>query len=134
MDALLPGLRLLLADDNALIRMTFTVAARRFDAEVVATEDGEQAWSALEQSEAAGQGFDVLITDLKMPRLGGLALVERLRQDARYAALPVVVLTANQDAESLAPFQALGVRHSLGKPFTPAQVQQVLTSVLADQG
>jgi CheY-like chemotaxis protein/anti-sigma regulatory factor (Ser/Thr protein kinase) len=57
--------------------------------EVVAAADGQEALEAISQ-----QRPDILLLDLLMPRLDGFAVIERLRQDAQYHHLPIIVLTA----------------------------------------
>lgn len=84
--------RILLAEDHldlrTLLDMNFTM--RGFT--VIAVEDGQ---AALEQLEAANP--DALVTDLMMPRLDGTALCRAVRADARFATLPILVLTAADD-------------------------------------
>jgi CheY-like chemotaxis protein len=55
----------------------------------VAAADGQEALEAISQ-----QRPDILLLDLLMPRLDGFAVIERLRQDAQYHHLPIIVLTA----------------------------------------
>jgi signal transduction histidine kinase/DNA-binding response OmpR family regulator len=57
--------------------------------EIVAAADGQEALEAISQ-----QRPDILLLDLLMPRLDGFAVIERLRQDAQYHQLPIIVLTA----------------------------------------
>ncbi len=85
--------RILLAEDHldlrTLLDMNFTM--RGFT--VIAVEDGQ---AALEQLEAANP--DALVTDLMMPRLDGTSLCRAVRADPRFATLPILVLTAADDA------------------------------------
>jgi two-component system chemotaxis sensor kinase CheA len=57
--------------------------------EVVSAVDGQQAWTKL-----ATRTFDAVVTDVLMPNLDGLGLAARIRSDARYAALPIILLTS----------------------------------------
>jgi PAS domain S-box-containing protein len=81
--------RLLVVDDDAQI----VDLVRQFLAgepyEVAAAADGQEALEAISQ-----QRPDILLLDLLMPRLDGFAVIERLRQDAQYQQLPIIVLTA----------------------------------------
>ncbi len=96
--------RLLVVEDSPSARAVIagTLAEAGFEVEAVA--DGLDAWDRL-----CREPFDLLVTDLEMPRLDGFNLVERVRAEARLAGLPVVVLTANRDEEHLLRVEALEV-------------------------
>ncbi|HLF27252.1 MAG TPA: response regulator [Anaerolineae bacterium] len=79
--------------------------------------DGEEALAALAHSTP-----DVVITDLMMPRLNGMELLQRIRADERWAALPVVMLTARGGMNDRRLAEAAGVSHFLTKPFSSAQL------------
>ncbi|GAC1339146.1 MAG: hypothetical protein NVSMB29_06010 [Candidatus Dormibacteria bacterium] len=97
--------RILLAEDHldlrTLLDMNFTM--RGFT--VIAVEDGQ---AALEQLEAANP--DALVTDLMMPRLDGTSLCRAVRANARFATLPILVLTAADDAARREVSSLPGVR------------------------
>jgi len=57
--------------------------------------DGEKALSALESSFKSGSPYDFVLTDLWMPKMNGVELIEKLRADSRFARLPVYALTAD---------------------------------------
>jgi HAMP domain-containing protein/CheY-like chemotaxis protein/signal transduction histidine kinase len=61
------------------------------DVEVVAVGSGEEALQALEQ-----QRYDCMVLDLKLPELGGFALLEKLKEDERHASVPVIVYTGKE--------------------------------------
>jgi PAS domain S-box-containing protein len=113
--------RILLVDDNALIRETIGDALRRAGHRVVAAADGEAGWRALE--EAASRPFDLLITDLNLPRLSGWELLARNSGQAR----AVVVLSGMLDAR-LEPGEHR-VRRVLRKPIGLAELLEVVEEV-----
>lgn len=99
MSAPLAGLKILLADDHAMVRMGFRLLLEGAGAAVVAeAHSGEEALRLY-----AELAPDVLVMDVSMPGLGGLAALERLR--ARDPAARVLMLSAHQDA--LIPVRAL---------------------------
>ncbi len=75
---------------RAAIRSVLEIAG--FD--VLVAGDGEEAWQLMQSHE-----ISLLITDLQMPRLDGLGLTRRVRADARWTHLPVVVVTAQDSAD-----------------------------------
>jgi chemosensory pili system protein ChpA (sensor histidine kinase/response regulator) len=83
--------------------------------------DGQQALEALERSTP-----DVVFTDLMMPRMDGLELLKRIRADARWATLPVVILTARGGATDRQLAEEAGVSDFLTKPFSSAQLLELM--------
>ena len=81
--------RLLVVDDDVQIVDLVRQFLEGEPYEVVAAADGQEALEAISQ-----QRPDILLLDLLMPRLDGFAVIERLRQDAQYQQLPIIVLTA----------------------------------------
>ena len=90
----LAGLRVLVAEDTAFFRE----AVRRGLKDLVKTldiaADGEDAWQLLQKG-----AYDLLITDLEMPRLNGFELTTRIRADARFKDLPVIALSARDNPD-----------------------------------
>jgi signal transduction histidine kinase/CheY-like chemotaxis protein len=72
----LSGRRILLADDNALVRELFTASLTEAGATCIAVEDGVLAVAA-----AHGENFDAIVLDLAMPRLGGVEAAKKLRAE-----------------------------------------------------
>ena len=101
---------ILLVDDNALIRDTLGEALRRTGHRVTEAADGEAAWRALEAAERS-RHFDLLITDINLPRMSGRDLLTRNRGHAR----AVLVLSGLVDLR-FEPGE-LGVRRVLRKPI-----------------
>ncbi|MGR9052430.1 MAG: hybrid sensor histidine kinase/response regulator [Gammaproteobacteria bacterium] len=80
---------LLLVEDSALIRAMEQRILEDANYEVVTAVDGVDALNRL-----AGRPFDALVTDIVMPNMDGLSLTERVRADARYRDLPVILVTS----------------------------------------
>lgn len=80
---------ILLVEDSALVRAMEKRILEDAGYEVVAAVDGADALDKL-----AGRGFDAVVSDIQMPNLDGLGLTARIREDARYRDLPVVLVTA----------------------------------------
>ncbi|MDF3063616.1 MAG: hybrid sensor histidine kinase/response regulator [Microvirga sp.] len=86
--------RLLAVDDDPIMREFATAQLAQPGCEIVAAEDGEAAWAILQSDEA---GFDLVLSDLEMPRMNGFALLETIRGSTRFSHLPVVVITSRED-------------------------------------
>ncbi len=99
-----------LVDDDASIRWVLERALRQAGLTVRAFEQAEAALAALAREQP-----DVLITDVRMPGLGGLTLLERVRRD--HAGLPVIVMTAHADLGHAVAAYRGGAFEYLPKPF-----------------
>lgn len=107
-DALQPlvGLRVLVADDNEVNLEIATAILESAGAGVRRARNGEEVMTRLNDSE-----FDVVLLDLQMPKLDGLEAARLLRDDPRFATLPLVAMTAHampahREASRLAGFDA----------------------------
>jgi two-component system, OmpR family, KDP operon response regulator KdpE len=106
--------RVLVADDDAGIRKVVRDALDRAGHEVETAEDGEE---ALRLFEAAA--FDLVITDLSMPRSDGLSVVRRIRETSR---VPVLVLTVRQEEREKVRLLDAGADDYVTKPFGMAEL------------
>lgn len=103
-----PALRpkVLLAEDSDFFRGQLQALLEGVGCRVVAAEDGEAAWQALE---AHGGEIALVATDIEMPRLDGLGLTRRIRSDQRFAGLPVIAISTLAGEEEIARGLAAGV-------------------------
>ncbi len=88
--------------------------------EVVVTRDGQQALDYLNcQGEFASRPNDnpaVMLLDLKLPKIDGLEVLQKVKSDDRLKMIPVVVLTSSQEEKDMARSYALGVNAYVVKP------------------
>ena len=118
--------RILLADDDGSTRDLVRRALETDGHRVVVTQDGNEALERLKQDGAA---FDVLVTDVEMPMLDGIALAERA-----FPLLPGMrVLLMSGFTEQLDRAKELSGAHVgvLSKPFTLDQVRERVRKLLA---
>ena len=115
--------RILVVEDDVVIRQLNTRVLIRSGYRVDAAEDGTAGWEALH-----GNSFDLLITDHDMPRLSGLELVKKVRS-ARMT-LPVILATGTLPKEDLERHPWLQVAATLLKPFSPHQLLKTVQEVL----
>ncbi|MCA2215211.1 SpoIIE family protein phosphatase [Jidongwangia harbinensis] len=104
--------RVLLADDNADLR-DHVARLLRPHWEVTAVADGQEALDR-----AVAQPFDLVLTDVMMPRLDGFGLIKALRADERTRDVPIVVLSARAGEESSVEGLTAGADDYLVKPFS----------------
>jgi len=119
--------RVLVVDDSVTMRELLMEAVRRVgDVEVVSAGDGVEAMQKL-----AASPFDLLITDIGMPVMDGLALIERLRAREAGRTLPVVIMSAMGSWEERSRATELGVDEYILKPVQAPQVIAVVKKILA---
>jgi len=77
-----------------------------------------------------GDGFQAIVTDLNMPRMDGFELIDRVRHDRRWSAVPIIVVSADTDPATPERIARLGVSAFFAKPYSPAQVRRKLEQIL----
>ena len=110
--------RVLIADDEVNLRKVLGAILAREGYEVVEAADGEQALGLI------GRGVQVIITDLRMPRLDGMGLLRRVAVD--HPQIPVIVITAHGSVDSAVEAVKLGAFDYIEKPFEQAQIRQIV--------
>jgi signal transduction histidine kinase/CheY-like chemotaxis protein len=118
-------LKLLVAEDNALNRHVLELQIAKLGHDVAFANDGEEAWLRLQEAD-----FDVLLTDIKMPKLDGVDLIKRLRgrEAERGGYLPAIAVTANVMKEDVDAYFAAGADGYLAKPVMLDELRQILTN------
>jgi DNA-binding response OmpR family regulator len=118
--------RIHICDDEPHIVLAVSLKFSKAGFQVTTANDGQAAWEAIQLSPP-----DLLITDLQMPRLDGLGLIQRLRSDPQLREVPVILLTAKGfelEADELR--SEYGVQHVICKPFSPRELVALANSLL----
>ena len=120
-------MKALLVDDDATSRCLLRLAlSRHFDWGIVEANDGMQALRELET-----QDVDVVFLDVHMPIMDGIEMLEVLRASPKHAALPVIMLTNEKDADMVRQVVALGVDDYLVKPLSAARIGDRVARAIA---
>ena len=127
-----PAHRILLVEDNALVASMYSAALRRLSETdnfpglaIEVAGDGSAAFHRLLRPPP----IDVLVTDLFMPVLSGISLVEKIRADPVLAGLPVVVITSGGERER-EQVEHLGVSAFLRKPVSYQELASAVRGLL----
>jgi CheY-like chemotaxis protein len=113
---------ILFAEDETPIRDMLALALKLSGYRVIPCADGQEAIEAL----AAEPGVDLVLVDLRMPRVAGIEVIRHIRAQASLANLPVIAMSAYSDDLQQREVAAAGANSFLPKPFT---VQELLTSI-----
>ena len=115
--------RILVADDEEGIRESLNLILGE-DYELVFARDGEETLEKLKED-----SFELVLLDIKMPKLDGLEVLRRLKGQG--VSVPVLVLTAYQSVELAREAVKLGAQNYLPKPFEREQILNAVRGVLA---
>lgn len=124
-------MKLLVVDDSSTMRRIIknTLSRLGYD-DVIEGEDGLQGWNALNENNDVG----MLITDWNMPEMNGLELVKKVRADARFVDLPIIMVTTEGGKAEVITALKAGVNNYIVKPFTPQVLKEKLAAVLGTEG
>ena len=121
-----PHTHLLIVDDNATNRIVASALCEMFGCTAETADDGVEAVEAVKS-----RHFDLILMDIKMPRMDGLEATKAIRALPTAAALtPIVALTANADPQSSATYLASGMQGVVDKPIKPEQLLATLQRAL----
>lgn len=113
-------MRILIADDEKGIRLTLGDDLEDAGYDITAVEDGEKAWAELQKAVERRAPYDMLISDIVMPGLDGIALLERARE--LQPDLFVIMITGNSSDERNQRAVDLGCNYYIEKPFNNDQI------------
>jgi len=116
---------LVVDDDQDCIAMLELALGTLPGAVIQAALSAEAALRALENGT-----FSAVITDIQLPEMTGLELVERIRGNPRFLSLPVVVLSADPDPSTPARALGLGANAYFAKPFSPSAMRKKLEELI----
>lgn len=116
---------ILAVDDSASMRqmVSFTLKSAGFN--VVEAVDGQDAWE-----KASSRSFDLVLTDQNMPRLDGIGLTKKLRDNPKFKATPILILTTESSDQMKQAGRAAGATGWLVKPFDPNKLIEVIGKVI----
>ena len=119
----LPGVRLLVVDDNEINREVAERILRQQGAEVVTCADGSEALATLKESP---EKFDIVLMDVQMPNMDGNEAAARIRKDLGLTSLPIVALTAGALTNERDRSLNAGMDAFVSKPFEPPTLIRIV--------
>ncbi len=118
--------RILAVDDSASMRNMVSITLVGAGFEVTQASDGDEALRLARES-----SFDLILADVNMPRMNGVALVRALRNEVAYRHTPILMLTTESGTDLKREGKAAGATGLIVKPFDPGQLIATLKRVLA---
>lgn len=122
---------LLVVDDSATMRqllcMTLTRVEGITQSNITEASDGEE---ALEQ--VRNGSFDLVLTDIRMPKMDGLEFIRRVRSELNELALPIIIISTKGADEDVRLGMNLGASGYLSKPISTTRLKELVTSFLRE--
>ncbi len=116
---------ILVVDDFANTRFIIEFTLQKDGYKVVQAASGEEALMQLENTK-----FDLIITDLNMPGMDGITLVHKIKSNAAFLTIPIILLTTAQDQASRDLAKAAGITGWINKPFEVGSFLSVIRKIL----
>jgi CheY-like chemotaxis protein len=121
--ARLRGSQVLLVEDHPMNRQLLQALMGKLGIQTIIAENGQQALECLAKSP---ESFDAVLMDVQMPVMDGIQATQRIREDARFANLPIIAVTANAMSDERALCLQAGMQDYLSKPVNLQALHEVL--------
>lgn len=120
-------MKLLVVDDSSTMRRIIKNTLNRLGyKDILEGADGVEGWTVLDTT----PDVEMLITDWNMPEMNGLELVKKVRADARFADMPIIMVTTEGGKAEVITALKAGVNNYIVKPFTPQVLKEKLSAVM----
>jgi PAS domain S-box-containing protein len=127
---LLRGVKVLVVDDNQTNRRILEGMLKRWEMRPVSVEGGEAALVQLVSAWEAGEAFELILTDMHMPKMDGFQLVEQIRQRPELSTATIMMLTSAGHRGDAARCQELGITAYLLKPVRQSELREAVARAL----
>jgi len=117
--------RIMIVDDSVSMRQMVGYTLRQGGFEVIEAEHGQDALNKLQ-----GSTIDLIITDLNMPVMDGITLIQNVRKQTAMKSKPILMLTTEGLATKKEQGKAAGATGWIIKPFDPEKLLQTIAKVL----
>jgi PAS domain S-box-containing protein len=128
----LHGVKVLIVDDNRTNRRILDGLLRHWKMRPTTVEDGEQALYKAIAAYEDGEPYELILTDMHMPRMDGFDLIQRIREKPGMVTSTIMMLTSGGQRGDARRCEELGVAAHLLKPVRQAELRDALIRVLSD--
>ncbi len=119
------GKTILVVDDSASLRQVVSIALKGAGYTVIEGSDGADGLSKLD-----GTKVHLIISDVNMPNMDGLTMVQKIKDMAAYKFTPIIMLTTEAGADKKDIGKSAGVKAWMVKPFKPDQMLDAVSKLL----
>ncbi len=119
--------KILVAEDDGVARLLMREIIEGMGHVAFLSPNGEHAYESLELN----QGFELLITDLMMPKMDGTQLIKTLRGHSSFMDLPIIIISAVLGVKEISYLLDLGATYFLPKPLNIQEMKEHIAKCLA---
>ena len=127
-DASSTSTRILVADDEAYILQVVALKLRNAGYDILTAMDGQEALGILR-----AQGVDLVVNDLQMPHMTGIALARAMSADPALCAIPIIMLTARGHLLREGEADSANIARVVHKPFSPRALLIEIEALLSER-
>ncbi|MBD2179117.1 response regulator [Pseudanabaena sp. FACHB-1998] len=120
--------QVLIVDDNEINRDMLARRLRRKDFDLSMAVDGREALSMIQS-----QPYDLILLDIMMPEVDGYAVLKYIKKESRFHNIPVIMISALEEMDSVMKCMEIGADDYLTKPFDPDMLKAAVNRCLADK-
>ncbi|HCM26271.1 MAG: two-component system response regulator [Treponema sp. GWB1_62_6] len=117
--------KVLVVDDSSAIRQSITYVLQQGGYEIAEAKDGMDGLAVLRTLDAV----DLIITDVNMPNLDGISFIRKVREDAKYKFVPIIVLTTESQGSKMNEGKEAGATGWIVKPFSAEKLLGIVKKV-----
>ena len=129
--SILVGVKVLIVDDNRTNRRILEGLVTHWGMIPTVASDGEEALGLYTAADAGGSPFNLILTDMHMPRMDGFGLVERLRKKSELCFSTIMMLTSGGQRGDAQRCEELGIAAYLLKPIRQSELREAVARVLS---
>lgn len=124
------SLNILIVDDSETVR---SIIVKTLQIAGVPTREVFQAGNGKEALDILrAQWVDLVFSDINMPEMGGVELLEKMQQEDLLKSIPVIIVSTEGSATRIEAMKAQGVRAYIRKPFSPEQLRAVVMDIVGE--
>jgi two-component system sensor histidine kinase/response regulator len=128
--AVLSGVKVLIVDDNRTNRRILEGLVKRWGMNPSVASDGEKALVELSAARLANEPYDLILTDMHMPKMDGFGLVEEIKERPDLSTATIMMLTSGGQRGDAARCGELGIAAYLIKPVRQSELREAIARVL----
>jgi CheY-like chemotaxis protein len=123
--------KLLVVDDSTTFRQLLCMSLQRVEgvtkSQITEATDGADAFEKVKEGD-----FDLVLTDIRMPRMDGLEFLRRVRNELKCLELPIIIISTKGAEDDIDLGMTLGATGYLSKPISMARLREVVRGYLVD--
>lgn len=122
------SLNVLIVDDSTVVRKIISKTLKLTGIPINEMHDASNGKEALEVLN--DEWIDIVFTDINMPVMGGVKMIEKMNQDGMMQTIPVIVISTEGSETRIEQLSQQGVKAYLRKPVTPEKLRDVVKDIL----